>query len=402
MREVFTAAALLLVVAIALAMREVGLSPALGTFLGGVVLANSEYRHQLEGDIEPFKGLLLGLFFIAVGASIDFGLVVAQAGSIAALVIGLVVLKFAVLLGLGRAAGMTLDQRLHFAVALAQGGEFCFVLFSFAAQLGVLDVGTANLLVATVALSMAATPFLLLANERFVQPRFGCPEAPPRAADVIEEQNPVILAGFGAFGSVVGRFLRANGIHTTVLDVDSDHVDLMRRLGVEAYYGDASREDLLRAAGAARARLLIVATGTLDSMRAVIRTAKQQFPQLRILARARTRVEAYELLDCGVDGVYRASLDTSLRLGVDAMQWLGFPAEQVQRAADYFRRYDESEFLSLAAVRKDDSLFQSRARESIQLLERLLRAEVHGIQDPDANPARVDALSIASATPEEA
>ncbi len=403
-REVFTAAALLLVVAIALAMREVGLSPALGTFLGGVVLANSEYRHQLESDVEPFKGLLLGLFFIAVGASIDFGLVAAHAGRVAALVVGLVGLKFAVLLGLGRATRMTLDQNLLFAVALAQGGEFCFVLFSFAAQLGVLDAATANLLVATVALSMAATPFLMLANERLVQPRFGCPECPdtpPREADVIDEDAPVILAGFGAFGSVVGRFLRANGVRTTVLDVDSDHVDLMRRLGIEAYYGDASREDLLRAAGAARARLLIVATSDVASMAAVIETAKEHFPKLRIFARARTRVEAYDLLDTGIDDVYRASLDTSLRLGVDVMRALGFPAYQAHRAAQYFRRYDEADLRSLAEVRKNESLFQSRARESVQLLERLLLAEFHGIRDPEAAAWDSDALRAARGEPEE-
>jgi CPA2 family monovalent cation:H+ antiporter-2 len=383
-REVFTAAALLLVVAIALAMRQVGLSPALGTFLGGVVLANSEYRHQLESDIEPFKGLLLGLFFIAVGASIDFGLVAANAGLVSALVLGLVVVKFAVLLALGRASRMNLDQSLLFAVALAQGGEFCLVLFSFAAQLGVLDAATANLLVATIALSMAATPFLMRANELLLQSRLGLhEETPERDSDVADDDSPVILAGFGAFGSIVGRFLRANGVRTTVLDVDSDHVDLMRRIGIEAYYGDASREDLLRAAGAARARALIVATSDLDSMIAVIETAKRHFPNLRIYARAKTRVEAYELFDTGIGHVYRASLDTSLRLGVDVMQSLGFPARQAQRAAEYFRRYDEIEFRSLAAVRKDESLFQSRARESVQLLERLLLAEFHGIRDPD-------------------
>ncbi len=400
-REVFTAAALLLVVAIALAMRSVGLSPALGTFLGGVVLANSEYRHQLESDVEPFKGLLLGLFFIAVGASIDFALAGAHAGTVTALVFGLVAVKFALLFGLGRAMRMSAEQSVLFAFALAQGGEFCFVLFSFAAQNGVLEAETANLLVATVALSMAATPFLLVANERLIQPRFGCPEAPAREPDVIREENAVILAGFGAFGSVVGRFLRANGIRTTVLDADSDQVDLMRRIGIDVYYGDASREDLLRSAGAATAKLMIVSVGGLESTQRVIRTAKQHFPNLRILARAKTRSEAYDVLEAGADDVYRASFDTSLRAGVDAMRALGFPAHQSLRAAQYFRRYDEREWRALAAVRNDDSLFQSRARESIQNLEHLLAAEFHGIDRPDRSNWDAEALRAASTRPEE-
>jgi monovalent cation:proton antiporter-2 (CPA2) family protein len=395
-RELFTAAALLLVVAIALAMRSVGLSPALGTFLGGVVLANSEYRHQLESDVEPFKGLLLGLFFIAVGASIDFALAGAHAGAVTALVLGLVAAKFAVLFALSRATRMSPEQGLLFAFALAQGGEFCFVLFSFAAQNGVLDGTTANLLVATVALSMAATPFLLLANERLIQPRFGCPEAAAREPDVIpDDRSAVILAGFGAFGSVVGRFLRANGIRTTVLDVDTDQVDLMRRLGIEVYYGDASREDLLRSAGAASARLLIVSVGGLENTQRVIRTAKEHFPNLRVFARAKTRMEAYDVLEAGADGVYRASLDTSLRAGVDAMRALGFPAHQSLRAAQYFRRYDEREWRALADVRHDDSLFQTRARESVQHLERLLAAEFHGIERADESNWDSDALRSA-------
>jgi len=401
-REVFTAAALLIVIAIALAMRSVGLSPALGTFLGGVVLANSEYRHQLESDVEPFKGLLLGLFFIAVGASIDFALAGAHAGAVTALVLGLVAAKFAVLFALGRSTRMSPDQGLLFAFALAQGGEFCFVLFSFAAQNGVLDGATANLLVATVALSMAATPFLLLANERLIQPRFGCPEAPERQPDVIrDDQNAVILAGFGAFGSVVGRFLRANGIRTTVLDLDTDQVDLMRRLGIEVYYGDASREDLLRSAGAAHAQLLIVSVGGLENTQRVIRTAKEHFPNLRVFARAHTRMEAYDVLEAGADGVYRASLDTSLRAGVDAMRALGFPAHQSLRAAQYFRRYDEREWRALADVRHDDSVFQTRARESVQHLERLLAAEFHGIERPDQSDWDSDALRASATRPEE-
>jgi monovalent cation:proton antiporter-2 (CPA2) family protein len=377
-RETFTATALGLVVGIALAMEAVGLSPALGTFLGGMVLAASEYRHELEGDIEPFKGLLLGLFFLAVGASIDFSTVAARAGTIAGLVAGLVVLKFAVLFALGRGARMGTGQDLLVALALAQGGEFAFVLLSFAAQNRVLEPATANLLVAAVALSMAATPVLLLFYERVVAPRVGARERPARAPDVVDLGNPVILAGFGAFGSIAGRFLVANGVGTTILDTDSDHVELLRRFGIRVFYGDASREELLRAAGADRARVLLVATGSLESTRAVIRTARQHFPHLRVLARAKTRVDAYEVLEAGAHQVYRGSLDTSLRSGADVLRALGLPAHHAHRAAQWFRRRDEADWRALADVRRDAAVFQTRARESNELLERLLREQFHG------------------------
>jgi monovalent cation:proton antiporter-2 (CPA2) family protein len=376
-RETFTASALLLVIGITLLMETVGLSPALGAFLAGVVLASSEFRHELEGDIEPFKGLLLGLFFIAVGASIDFETVGQNAGTIAALVAGLVLLKFAVLWGIGRTAQMGAEQNMLFALALAQGGEFAFVLFSLATQNGVLDASLANLLVAAVALSMAFSPLLLLLHERVLASRLCEGGGAEREPDAIDERNPVIVAGFGAFGSVVGRFLVANGIPTTTLDTDSDHVALMRRLGLRTFYGDASREELLRAAGAAEAKVLIVSTSTLESTLAVIRTAKKHFAHLRVLARAKTRIDAYEVLEAGADRVYRTSFETSLRTGADALRELGHPAYQVHRAAQRFRRYDEQSWRELAGVRSDREVFLSRARESNQVLEQLLRAEFH-------------------------
>jgi monovalent cation:proton antiporter-2 (CPA2) family protein len=390
-RETFTAMALLLVVGIALLMQSVGLSAALGTFLAGVVLAGSEYRHELEGDIEPFKGLLLGLFFIAVGASIDFVMVAASAGAIAAMVVGLLAIKFALLFALGRAAGMGAEQNLLFALALAQGGEFAFVLFSFAAQNGVVAAPLANQLVAAVALSMAATPLLLLFHERVLAPRF-VEEAPAREPDAIAERNPVILAGFGAFGSIVGRFLTANAVGTTVLDTDSDHVELMRRLGIRTFYGDASREEMLRAAGAGQARILIVSTSPLESVLAVIRTAKKHFPHLVVLARAKTRLDAYDLLGAGADRIYRASLDTSLRTGMDALHELGLPSHHAWRAAQRFRRYDEQIWRELAEVRRDQPAFEMKARESLHVLERLLRAEFHG--DAHAEDGAWDSESL--------
>jgi monovalent cation:proton antiporter-2 (CPA2) family protein len=376
LREAFTAAALLLVIGTALLMIEVGLSPALGTFLAGVVLANSEYRHELESDIEPFKGLLLGVFFIAVGASIDFHILAEAPVRVAGMVAALVAVKFAVLLAIGRFARMGLDQNLMFAFALAQGGEFAFVLFSFATRAGVLEPATAALLVAVVALSMALTPFLLLLDERVVRPRVGTKEAPGRAADAVEERNPVLIAGFGDFGSVVGRYLAANGVGVTVLDSDSDTVDLMRRLGLRVYYGDASRHDLLHAAGAHEAKLVVVATGDQEKTLGIVRTVRQHFPQARILARARGRWHAYALLDAGVDRIYRDTLDTSLRLGEEALGLLGRRAFPAHRAAQAFRRRDEESVRDLAAMRHDRESYFSEARARIRALEDSLVADL--------------------------
>lgn len=376
LRELFTAAALLLVIGIALLMTRVGLSPALGTFLAGVVLANSEYRHELESDIEPFKGLLLGLFFLAVGASIDFGLVLAQPLLIAGLVVAIMLLKFAVLAGLARLFRLSLDQGLLFAFSLAQVGEFAFVLLASAGQLGVLSEAVSAPLVAVVALSMALTPVLMLVNERLVQPRFGTLSATPREADAIHEENPVIIAGFGRFGHIVGRLLTANGVGTTVLDINSDRVDLLRRLGLKVYYGDASRHDLLHAAGAAQARLLVLALGDLEKTLEMVHTARKHFPHLTIFARVANRADAYELLDAGVAHVYRETLDTSLRMGVDVLRMLGFRAYQAERAAQTFRRHDEASVRELAAMRQDHDTYINAARQWIVDMERILQADL--------------------------
>ncbi|MEM7247048.1 MAG: monovalent cation:proton antiporter-2 (CPA2) family protein [Acidobacteriota bacterium] len=393
LREVFTCAALLLVIGIALLMTKVGLSPALGTFLAGVMLASSEYRHELEAEIEPFKGLMLGLFFISVGASIDFALIAEKPGLIAALTVVLVVVKLLVLFVLSRRFGMGLDQGLLFSFALAQSGEFCFVLFSHAAQHGVLEAGVSSPLVAVVALSMALTPLLMLLNERVIQPRFGTKEVVEREADDMHERNPVIIAGFGRFGHVVGRLLSANGVRCTVLDTDSDQVDLLRRLGLEVYYGDASRADLLHAAGADEAELLIVAVDSVEKTSAIVECAQHHFPNLRILARAEGRLHAYELLDAGVEHVYRETLDTSLTLGVDALKLLGFSAHQVQRSARAFRRHDEASLRELAGLRHDRQSYICRARERIRLVEEQLRQDFEGSDRREDRAWDVSSLS---------
>ena len=375
LREIFTAAALLLVIGIAILMTNVGLSPALGTFLAGVVLAGSEYRHELESDIDPFKGLLLGLFFIAVGASIDFNLIAANPLFILGLVICLIVIKFLVLFILGKFYKMGLDNNFLFSFALAQGGEFAFVLFSFSVQNNVLSSEVANPLIAVVALSMAVTPLLMLINEKILQPKIGTKESDQKSADEIDEENSVIIAGFGRFGSVVGRFLRANGITPTVLDIDADNVDLLRRLGLKVFYGDASRHDLLHSAGAEKAKLIIVAVDESQKTIEIVETIKKHFPHLRILARANSWRNAYQLLEMNVEKVYLETFDTSIRLGVDALRALGLRAYQTYRNAKQFRKHDYETLEYLATVHKDKKEFIRSAKQRIQDLEQLILSE---------------------------
>jgi len=376
MREIFTAAALLLIIGVALLMTKLGLSPALGTFTAGVVLANSEYRHELESDIEPFKGLLLGVFFIAVGASIDFELIRSDPGRIFIMVGVLVAVKWAILFVLGRTFKMGLDQNLLFSFALAQGGEFAYVLFSFATQSGTISAETANPLIAVVAISMALTPLLLLLNEKFLQPRVGTRRQTEREPDTIEEENPVIIAGFGRFGNIVGRLLAANGVRATVLEYDSDHVEVLRKLGFEVFYGDASRYDLLMSAGAERAKLLVLALDDHDRILGMLETVRKHFPHLTILARAGGRPEAYELLEAGVKYVYRETFDTSLRVAVDALRLLGFRSHQAHRALKTFRRHDEASVEELSRMRHDHKEYFSAARQRIQDLEQILLEEL--------------------------
>lgn len=379
LREIFTAAALLLVIGIALLMTQVGLSPALGTFLAGVVLAQSEYRHELETDIEPFKGLLLGLFFIAVGASIDFNLIAADPLLITRLVVALILLKFLVLFVTGKFFRMSLDNNLLFAFALAQGGEFAFVLFSFAVQNQVIPPAVANPMIAVVAVSMALTPLLMLINEKLIQPRFGTTEKAARAADEIDEKSKVIIAGFGRVGSTVGRFLQANGVQATYLDIDPDNVDLLRKMGLKVFYGDASRHDLLHAAGAGEAELLIVAVDDPGKTLAIVETARKHYPNLKIMARSVGWNDSYDLLDAGIGDVYRETLDSALRMAADALHQLGFRRYQALRAAKTFRRHDERYLRELAAMRHDRKELIRGAKQRIEDLEKLLQEEIENV-----------------------
>jgi monovalent cation:proton antiporter-2 (CPA2) family protein len=390
LREIFTATALALVIGIALLMQFVGLSAALGTFLAGVVLADSEYRHQLEADLEPFKGLLLGLFFITVGAGIDFSFTATQAGLIALLLAALIVIKFLVLLGLGLAFRFDWSASLLFAFALAQGGEFCFVLLALAEQQGVLPATLSKHLVSAVALSMAATPLLLLTNERLVQPRFARQKVERPPDEIDEHDNPAILAGFGRFGHIVGRLLRANGFGVTVLDNDPDQVELLGRFGLKSFYGDATRLDLLRAAGAERARLFICAIDNDEKAVNLCRLVQQEFPNMMIVARATSRQHAYDLMKLGITHVHRDTFGSALDLSEDALKCLGVDANQAHRAARIFRRYDEDGMRELLPHVDDEQTYISIARQHVKNLENILRDDKQRLASVEDEAQKVD------------
>lgn len=388
LRELFTAVALLVVAGVAWLMHLVGLSPALGAFVAGVVLAESEYRHQLEADVEPFKGLLLGLFFTAVGAGLDLGFVAQKPGLVAGLTLGLIGVKFAVLAGLGGLFRLGGGATLLFACALAQGGEFCFVLLGTAGELGLLTQAEKAPLSAAIALSMALTPLLLILNDRVIQPRFARLPSQTREPDAIESHDhPVILAGFGRFGHVVGRLLQANGFGVTVLDNDPDQVEMLGRFGMKSFYGDASRADLLAAAGAERAKIFVCAVDNEEKSLEIVDLVQHEFPHLRILARACSRSHAYELIKRGVTDFRRDTLGSSLDLGTDILRALGYRAHRALRATQTFRCHEEESVRELAKYYSgDQNTYISIARQHIQNLETLLREDLKRQHLTNADP----------------
>lgn len=385
LQELFTASALLLVVGVSYMMQLVGLSPALGAFMAGLVLANSEFRHELEGDIAPFKGLLLGLFFIGVGASINFQLMLADPAFIIVFTTIFNSIKFFVLLAVGRLYKKSSDQNLLFSFALSQAGEFGFVILGFAVQLNLLPGALSNQMMAVIALSMIGTPFLLLINEKWIDPYFGVKEKQPKNDyDSIDEQNDVVIAGFGNFGSTIVRLLKTNGINATVLDMDSDRVDSLRKMGFKVFYGDASRLELLKAAGCENAKLFIAAIDNPRVNLAVVEMVKKHFPNLRILARARNRGDAFELVDMGINDFYRENLYSAVHLGVDALVELGHRRYTATRQGQRFIKYDEQSIFRLAEKRHDKKAFLMTAMEEIELQEQLLKNDLYtqlGAQD---------------------
>ena len=367
--EIFTAASLLLVVATAALMQAVGLSMALGAFLAGVLLAESEYRRELETDIEPFKGLLLGLFFIAVGMSIDFAVVLAQPVIVAAIVVGFLLLKAVVLWAMSRAMDIPTVERPVFIILLAQGGEFGFVVFQTAAGAGVIDAPTSSLLVAAVAISMLLTPLLLVGADRWWIPVLAG-QSKRKIAEISEPQaEPVIIAGFGRYGQIIGRMLYANGIQPTVLDVDAEQIEAMRRFGWRVFYGDATRLDLMRTAGADKARVIVLAIDDVEKSVEAATMIRQNFPNATIVARARNVQHLYELHELGVRQIERETLDSALMSARSVLEELGWERHQARNLALRFRRHNVAQVTKMAPHRNDEAKLIAAAKQGRQQLE---------------------------------
>ena len=348
-QEVFTAGALLVVLAAGVFMHQLGISMALGAFVAGMLLAGSEYRHEIEADIEPFKGLLLGLFFMAVGMSVNFGLIANEPLVVVGLVAGLVAIKAVVMFALARAFGEQTQSAYPLAVMLSQGGEFSFVLFSLAAGEKLIPVALAHLLVVVVTISMLTTPFLVNWLRCLPRPKAAAPAgtAPPG------DDNPVVIAGFGRFGQIVGRILATRGIPFTALDLDTEQLEFVTQFGEKVYFGDASRLDVLRAARADKASILVIAIDDVEASMKCVELAKQHFPRLKIFARARDRLHAYRLLDAGVKRVWRETFHSSADMASRVLSELGLPDSTAEETVNIFSLHDERLLRRAAAHHAD-------------------------------------------------
>ena len=393
--EIFTAAALLLVVGIAYLMVLVGLSMALGAFLAGVLLADSEYRRELEADIEPFKGLLLGLFFIAVGMSIDFGVLMRSPWQMAALVLGFLAVKAGVIYGLARAAQIPYQERPVFTLLLAQGGEFAFVVFQAAAGARVLKAETASLLIGAVALSMLLSPLLLVLLDRLLLRRFATLKQPPAAAEISEPQEaPVLIAGFGRYGQIVARVMLAQGVPATVLDHSVEILEVARTFGYRVFYGDATRLDLLRMAGAGQARVLVVAVDDPEQSLKIVALAHKHFPQLAVVARARDLTHWNALRDLGVTNVQRELFESSLLSARSVLELMGLPPAEAQDITQRFRTHNIALADRMHPHHKDRAKMIAVAREGRNQLAEQMAKERQERQAPEAAPADGPAAEV--------
>jgi len=374
-REVFTAATLLLVLGSALFMDALGLSMALGTFIAGILLAESEYRHELEIAIDPFKGLLLGLFFISVGMALNLGVLYTHILLVLAGVAILVAVKMAVLFGLAHVYGLRNSERLQFSGVLSQGGEFAFVLFSTASSQRLFHGDQMALLLVTVTLSMMTTPLLMKRIDKYLARRFNEPEEGDEQQWVADDQPQVIVVGFGRFGQVIGRLLMANKMRITVLERDISSVNLMRKYGYKVYYGDATQLEHLRSAGAEHAKSIVITSNEPEDTLKIVHLCQQHFPHLAILARARGRVEAHELLQAGVTQFSRETFSSALELGRKALISVGLHPHQAQRAQLHFRRLDMRMLRELMPIHTDTAQI-SRVREARRELEEIFQREM--------------------------
>jgi monovalent cation:proton antiporter-2 (CPA2) family protein len=371
--EVFTATALLIVVGTAFLANQAGLSMSLGAFMAGVLLSDSEYRHELQADIEPFEGLLLGFFFMSVGMEADLGLLATQPWLILGGVAALMLSNVVVALVLGRIAGQDWPNAVRFAAALPQGSEFSFVLFGAAVAVNALTQQTADQATLVIAVSMAATPLMFAASERFIIPRLG--KRKVEKFDTIDEQAPVIICGFGRVGQIVGRVLRTQGIPFIALEQDATQVEVLRKFGAKVYFGNPSRPDLLRSAGAATAKLLIVALDDVEEGLQVVDIARRTFPKLRILSRARNRRHAHLLMDRNITAIVRETFFSSLHLTELTLQELGMPKTEAHRVVEVFREYDERSLVESHAYYEDERRLIQTAREQAEELDSLFATD---------------------------
>ncbi len=384
LHEIFTALALLLVIGIALAMDAIGLSPALGTFIAGVVLAENEYRHELESTIEPFKGLLLGLFFISVGASINFHLFIEEPFRILGYVILLIILKFIVLLVLGKIFKLRKGYEYLFAFLLAQSSEFSFVLISFSLQNNLFDTKIAGMLLLVVTLSMAISPLLLIFNDKAVRPVLSRKEN-KQDFDEFDELNPVVIAGFGRFGLVLGRFLLANKIPVTIIDGNPANVEILRKYGFKLFYGDVTKHQVLEKAGIEKAKMLILSMAEYDEALKVAKYVRKNHPGLQIVARAKDIFHVFEFYKLHVRIVQREMFNSATELGVKALVQLGFTKYEAYRAGRTFKHHEEQVLEELYKTWKDDEgeFIKETQRFSKQLSETLLTERNYSIKETD-------------------
>ncbi|MBP2298945.1 monovalent cation:proton antiporter-2 (CPA2) family protein [Azospirillum picis] len=389
--EIFTATALLIVIGTAVLIEEAGLSMSLGAFMAGVLLSDSEYRHEVQADIEPFEGLLLGLFFVTVGMGADIPALLAHPVRFFGLAAGLLMAKALVMLLLARVAGVPWAGAVRMATVLSQGGEFGFVLFGLAADGGAMGREQAASAMLVVTLSMLATPLLFAAEERWIAPRL-LSNRPKRPFDPLPDDHPpVIICGFGRVGQVVGRVLRVRGIPFTALEQNAAQVDFVRKFGSKVYYGDPTRVELLRAAGAEKAKVLVVALDDMEQSLKVVELAKRHFPDVTIFARARNRRHAHFLMDRGVTHIVRETFDSSLRLTADVLRNMGLAEADVVRTLDTFRAHDERTLIRQHAVHQDESQLIQTSRQAAEELQALFEA------DRETGPAGADGANGAGA-----
>jgi glutathione-regulated potassium-efflux system ancillary protein KefC/glutathione-regulated potassium-efflux system protein KefB len=384
-KEIFTAAALLVVIGTALGVYSVGLSMSLGAFLAGMLLADSEYRHELEADIEPFKGLLLGLFFISVGMAADLGLLVSEPGLIAAMVIGLILIKAVALFAVVRFAGGDNRSAISVAATLSQGGEFAFVIFAIAIGAGIIDSALVNSLIIAVIISMALTPLAMTIDDRMGRRKRQ--KAEEQFDEIEAEESKIIIAGFGRVGQMVARTLAARGIGFTALDISPEQIEVVRRFGNnKAYYGDASRLDMLHAARAQEAKILVLAIDDIEASVHTAETVRKHFPKLKILARARNRFHAYRLMDIGVEYIMRETLASSLELAEKVLEATGISAWEAKNTIATFRAHDERTLARQYAVYHDETQLIQTSREAAQELQGIFESDRESRRHTDSPP----------------